>query len=226
MTRTVTVTGTGEIRVKPDIIRITFALTAKNMHSTDMRQQADAQLTALRQALQDGSVLPEQLRTSDYNVRTEYEHLPDENGNYRQVFSGYVCRHVLLLEMPLDMAKLAEILRAAENSLTEPELNIAFSVQNRNAAQAEALRAAAAQARCNAEALAEAAGIRLGQLISVSNRSSNADMISPTNYAMPRAKMSLADCGSVAAITPEDIRTEETAELVWEILDDAANAGT
>ena len=139
MNRTVTVTGTGEIRVKPDIIQISFALSAKNTHYTDMMQQADMQMTALRQAMQHCNIEPEQLKTSDYTVRTEYEHMPDENGNYRQVFSGYVCRHELLLELPLNMTKLAEILHAAENSLTEPEFHISFSVRDRHAAEAQAL---------------------------------------------------------------------------------------
>ncbi len=220
MQRTVTVTGTGEIRVKPDIIQISFVLSAKNTHYTDMMQQADVQLNALRTALQHCEIEPEQLKTSDYSVRTEYEHLPDENGNYRQVFSGFVCRHVMMLELPLNMAKLAEILRAVENSLTEPEFHIAFTVRDRHAVEADALKAAAEQARCNAEALAAAAGIRLGKLVSVSNRSGTPNLTSPTNYTMLRAKMSDAVCESAAAITPEDIRTEETAELVWEILEE------
>lgn len=221
MERTVTVTGTGEVRVKPDIIQISFVLNAKNTHYTDMMQQADTQLSALRQALQHCGIQPEQLKTSDYSVQTAYEHLPDENGNFRQVFSGYVCRQALLLEQPLNMMKLAEILRAAENSLTEPEFHISFSVRDRHAAEAQALKAAAEQARCNAEALAAAAGIRLGKLISVSNRSGSPDLVSPTNYTMMRAKIPVAACDAAAAITPEDIRTEETAELVWEILDAA-----
>ena len=219
MNRTVTVTGTGEIRVKPDIIRISFALSAKNTHYTDMMQQADMQMTALRQAMQHCDIEPEQLKTADYSVRTEYEHMPDENGNYRQVFSGYVCRHELLLELPLNMTKLAEILRAAENSLTEPEFHIAFSVRDCHAAEAQALKAAAEQARRNAEALAAAAGVRLGRLISVSNRSGTPNLVSPTNYTMMRAKMPAGACDAASAITPEDICTEETAELVWEILD-------
>lgn len=220
MERTVTVTGTGEVRVKPDIIQISFVLNAKNTHYTDMMQQADVQLSALRQALQHCDIEPEQLKTSDYSVQTAYEHLPDENGNYRQVFSGYVCRQVLLLELPLNMPKLSEILRAAENSLTEPEFHISFSVRDRHAAEAQALKAAAEQARCNAEALAAAAGIRLGRLISVSNRSGSPNLVSPTNYTMMRAKMQAAACDAAAAITPEDIRTEETAELVWEIAEE------
>ena len=222
MLRTVTVTGNGEIRVKPDIIQISFVLNAKNTHYTDMMEQADIQLNALRQAMLHCDIEPEQLKTSDYSVRTEYEHLPDENGNYRQVFSGYVCRHVLLLELPLDMQRFSKILRAAENSLTEPEFHISFTVRDRYAVQAKALQVAAEQARCNAEALAAATGIRLGRLISVSNRSGTPDMTAPTNYTMFRAKMSDAVCESAAAITPEDIRTEETAELVWEILDEEA----
>lgn len=219
MPRTIAVTGTGEIRVKPDIIQITFTLTAKNTHYSDMMQQADTQLSALQAAVSRSGIRAEQLKTTDYSVNTEYEHLADETGNYRQVFAGYVCRHTLLLELPLDMALLSGVLRAAEDSLTEPEFLITFTVRDRQKVQAQALKVAAEQARCNAEVLAAAAGVQLGQLLSISNHSTVQPMISPTNYTMLRAKMADGVCGAGAAITPEDICTQETAELIWEITD-------
>ena len=98
---------------------------------------------------------------------------------------------------------------------TAPELHIAFTVKDRYAAQAAALKAAAQQARNSAEALAAASGVRLGRLLSVTNRCSPELPLSPTNFTMMRAKT--ADMGT-AAITPEDIRTEETATFVWELL--------
>ena len=215
-TRTISVTGTGTASVQPDLMRLTFVLAAKHAQYSDMMQQADGQLAALQQALQGCGIAPEALKTADYQVTTEYSHQPDEHGNYRQVFEGYQCRHVLVIESAPDPARLSALLNAADQSGTAPELHIAFTVKDRYAAQAAALKAAAQQARNSAEALAEASGVRLGRLLSVTNRCSPEMPLSPTNFTMMRAKT--ADMGAAAAITPEDIRTEETATFVWELL--------
>ena len=212
MERTITVTGTGRLSLPPDTIQMHLTLTAKHPEYAAAMQEADRRFSALQTALGGAGIPAEQLRTEHYHVDTEYQHLPDENGNYRQVFTGYICRHTLMLELELDLKQLGRILSAAEQSGAEPEFGIAFTLRDQDAVHEKLLKLAAEQARRDAEILASAAGASLGSLVAVRYRD---DTPQP---AVGGVMLRAAKMCDAAAITPEKITSEESAGFVWELI--------
>lgn len=213
MERTVTVTGTGRLSLPPDTIELTFMLTAKDPDYSVMMQEAERRFAALKAAAEEAGISAEQLHTVYYNVDTDYQHLPDENGNYRQVFAGYVCRHSLLLEIGMDMELLGAVLSAAEQSGAEPELHFAFTLRDQDAVHEKLLKLAAENARRDAEILAVAAGAALGNLTAVRYRDSSMPQTECGSGMLLRA----AKMNDAASITPEQIHAEESAVFVWEL---------
>jgi len=215
MQKTIKVKGTGSVHVPPDTIEIRFTLQAKAENYEKTMQLAEEKRTALTAAVESAGCAEDALKTSDFRVNTDYEHEPDEHGNYRPVFKGFVCVHAFRLELPVDMKLLAAVLEAAERSDSEPEFSVSFTVKDRFAVQEQVLRAAAEQARRNAEILADASGAALGSLLEIYYEDSRNEPVSQTRCLMAagKASMSSADMN----ISPEDITVEETAVFVWEI---------
>ncbi|MBR6108026.1 MAG: SIMPL domain-containing protein [Oscillospiraceae bacterium] len=215
MAGTITVKGTGTVKVAPDTVTVSFTLTAKAMEYKDMMLLAEKKSHALHDAAAAVGLNPDDLKTGSCNINSNYEHLPDEHGNYRPVFSGYISTQTAVLELPLDLEKLGKVFAASEQSGAEPELSLSFTVRDRFALQERVLTDAAQKARRNAEILAKASGVSLGALKSVSYQDEPAEPRSMTRCMLGAAK-SEAMCDGIA-INPEDITAEETAVFVWEI---------
>ena len=90
------------------------------------------------------------IKTTDFNVRTEYENLKDRSGNYRRTFKYYVVSQKLKLEFPIDTKQLSLALTAISKSQTYPQLSISFAVKDATAINEEMLRSATANAKMKA----------------------------------------------------------------------------
>ena len=106
----VTVTGKGNISVKPDLIDLGLNILTKDKDCGNAMDKAGSALEELRSILESCGFERYDLKTSDFSVRTEYETVPDENGNYRNVFKGYCCTHALHVSFPMDTQRLADVL--------------------------------------------------------------------------------------------------------------------
>ncbi len=217
MSRTITVKGTGRISLKPDLTVVTMTLTSLNKDYDKSMAEAADRLSQLRAALVAIGFSGEDLKTTNFNVNTEYESQPDKNGRYRSVFKGYACRHGLKLEFGFDTKRLSAVLSAVAGCIAEPELNIRFTVKDREAAADELLRSAAGNARHKAEVLAAASGVRLTQLLAVNYDWADVNMYSRTEYAMDRKCMAMPAGGVDMSFTPEDVDLSDSAAFIWEI---------
>ena len=149
------------------------------------------------------------VKTTDFNVRTNYESVKDKSGNYKSVFKGYVCNHNLKVEFDFDTKTLARVLSAISESLAKPEFSISFTVKDPSAVK---------NAKEKAEILCLASGVKLGELVSIDYNWGEINLYSDTNYEVGDRFMAKAACLSNIDIQPDDIKTSDTATLVWEIL--------
>lgn len=218
MSRTITVKGTGKASVSPDLTVVTLTVCAADPDYAKAVNKASRMLDSLKEALAGVGMQEGDLKTGSFNVSTEYESVRDKNGNYTQKFKGYSCVHGLKLEFDFDSDKLADVLAAISGCLAEPQLNVAFTVRDRDAVCEEALRSAADNARKKAAILADASGVKLGKLIGIEYGIAEFALHSPTVYAMAD---NCAAKGAVRAarmtVNPEDVSVSDTATFVWEI---------
>lgn len=220
MERTITVRGTGKLSLAPDLITVTLTVRKKDkVYETAMTESARLQ-DELRGAIAAIGFDREDLKTVSFDVRTEYESMRDQNGQYRQVFAGYVCEHQLKLEFDFNTERLSEVLTAVSRCVAEPELYISFSIKDKEKASDALLASAAKNARAKAELLAEASGVELGVLLSVVYDWMDISFVSPTRYAAGAPKMRgamEAECSMDMGITPENVSLSDSATFIWEI---------
>lgn len=220
MDRNITVKGVGRLSVSPDTIEISLTLRSKDKDYAAAMEASSKQLGALGDAAAALGFNREELKTTSFNVRTEYESMRDANGVFRQVFAGYVCEHMLVLRFPFDTEKLSLVLTAFSNCLAEPELYVSFTVKDREALKDGLLASAAKDARRIAELLAEASGAQLGQLVKIEHGAADHDFVSPTRFTT-NAKMAMRGEGAAVMmdnISAEDIKLTEEALFMWELV--------
>lgn len=215
MARTITVKGIGKASAKPDYVVLSMTLESRHSDYDKAMDMAADHIRQLNETLccigfEKGSV-----KTTNFNVHTDYDRAKDCNGNYRSVFRGYEVTHNLKLAFDFDMDRLSQALSATAGCLSHPQLSVAFTVKDSTAINEAMLRSATANARRKAEILCESAGVTMGELIAIDYSWGELDIYSHTRYdccedAMPLMAKSID-------IDPDDISVSDTATFVWEI---------
>ena len=100
--RTIRVTGKGQIKVKPDMTRITMALDGLFKDYGETLRHSSEETEVLKDVLSGFGFERADLKTFNFRVDTEYESYKDRDGSYKQRFSGYRFRHMLKVEFPSD----------------------------------------------------------------------------------------------------------------------------
>ena len=218
MTKTITVKGVGNVSVKPDLIVVSMKLATEDIEYEKTMELAAKRISLIKDSLEKIGFEKNSVKTTDFKVRTNYESVKDKNGNYKSVFKGYVCNHSLKVEFDFDTKMLARVLSAISESLAKPEFSISFTVKDPSAVNSELLKSAVKNAKEKAEILCSASGVKLGELVSIDYNWGEINLYSDTNYEVGDRFMAKAACLSNIDIQPDDIKTSDTATLVWEIL--------
>lgn len=221
MQRTITVKGIGKASARPDLIVISMSLETRDRQYDEAMNLAAENNQKLTDAFVAIGFKKEDVKTTSFNVRTEYQSVKDRNGNYRQEFIGFLVSHSLKIEFALDVPRLSAVLSAAVACRSNPQIGIAFTVKNATALNEEMLRSATANAKRKAEILCEAAGVSLGGLISIDYNWGELDIRSDTRYSMADECFAAPMEAKSIEIEPDDIDVSDTATFVWEIKQEA-----
>lgn len=218
MPRTITVKGMGRVTTSPDYVVISMSLTAQENDYEETMELAAKKIEYLNASLEEIGFEKKSVKTTNFNVRTDYERVKDRNGNYKSVFNGYICSHRLKVEFDFDTKRLAQTLYAISKCLAEPEISISFTVKDPSAVNKELLKSATINAKEKAQILCEASGVELGQLLTIDYNWGELNIVSHTDYMLEDRCMAMPVGGlAEMEIEPDDIDVSDTATFVWEI---------
>jgi len=217
--RTIRVTGKGQIKVRPDMTRITMSLEGLYEDYSETLRLSSQDTETLKDILSGFGFERSDLKTLNFSVDTEYESYKDRDGSYKQRFTGYRYRHMLKVEFDSDNERLGKILYALANGKVRPEFRISYTVKDPEATKNTLLGKAVKDAREKASVLTEAAGIGLKDIQSIDYswgeidfeyRPMDGGILAERCMAEPTAAYSLN-------IEPDDIEVSDTVTVVWEI---------
>ena len=216
--KTITVKGVGNVSVKPDYIVLSMALETRNRDYETAMREAASRIDQINESLSAIGFEKESVKTTDFNVRTDYESKKDRNGNYYRVFNGYVVSHRLKVSFDFDTKVLSKALGTIASCIAEPELSISFTVKEPSEVNEALLKSATINAKKKAEILCEASGAKLGELVNIDYNWGELNIYSRTSYDMGM------DCLKACApapcsidIEPDDIDATDTVTFVWQI---------
>ncbi|HQR25082.1 MAG TPA: SIMPL domain-containing protein [Steroidobacteraceae bacterium] len=188
--RTVSVSGQGEVSAQPDMARVTLGVEARRPTLSDARSRVTATVDRVLALTRDLKIDPKYVNATRLQVQPEYRW--NETDRTRVLLGYVVSRQVEIELRDLDQlgALLERAVSAGANQVGDPSLDST----KRKDLERQAMALAVQDARLNAEALAQAAGVRLGAV-----RALNASGSSPP---MPMYRMA-AVAADAAAPPPE-----------------------
>lgn len=220
MERIIRVTGRGKIAVKPDTIRLNITLEDQRETYEETLKQSTMQTETLKDCFQTLDFDRSDLKTTYFNVNTEYESYQDKNKNWKQRFMGYKFTHRFKIDFPSDNEKLGKILYALAHCSVHPEFTISYTVKDIEACKNKLLGQAVADSKQKAEILATAAGTKLGLVTTIDYSWGEMEIISRPMNKMMEPCMMMEDCAAVGYdmdIEPNDIDVTDTVTVVWEL---------
>ena len=199
--RTIRVTGKGQIKVKPDMTRITMTLTGVFKEYGETLRHSSEDTEALKDVLSAFGFERSDLKTLSFRVDTEYESYRDKNNDYKRRFVGYRFNHVLKVEFESDNDRLGKILYALANG------------------KVLLLGKAVADAKKKAAVLTQAGGVKLKDIQSIdySWGEINFEYKPMGDLMMDCCELPMTEKAYDLDIEPNDIDVSDTVTVVWEI---------
>ena len=220
MDRLLKVTGKGKISVKPDTIRILITQTAiKKKYEDAVRESADAK-AEITDGLAKLGFDKKDLKTLHFDVNTEYEGYEAKDHSWKQRLVGYRYTHRMKLEFPSDNERLGRVLTLLASCGGAPEFTIQYTIADQEKAKNGLLAKAVEDSRAKAEVLSAAAGVKLGEIVTIDYSWGEGDIVSPPmrNMALRECKASGAmDNGIAFDIEADDIDITDTVTVVWSL---------
>lgn len=218
--KTITIKGVGKASVKPDLIVVTMRLETEDKEYDKAMKLAGDKIEILNRSLENIGFEKKSVKTTNFNVRTNYENVKTLGGSYKNVLKGYICTHNLKIKFDFDTNLLSKVLLAVSQCLAKPEFFISFTVKDKTAVSQQLLKSVAENAKQKAEVLCDASGVKLGELVNIDYNWGEINVYSNTNYRVDGAVMLKASASPAnIEIEPEDINVNDTATFVWEIKD-------
>ncbi len=165
--RTIRVTGEGLVTAQPDVAVVSIGVEAFAPSASAATADATRRMRAALDALSKEGIPPRDIRTSRYDVAVErswHDGKPGPVSGYRVSNSAEV--------RVRDLARLGAILEAVTNAGSNVIGALQLDREDRSPEQLRALALAYASARAKGDALAKAAGVELGPVVSVQEGSS------------------------------------------------------
>lgn len=211
--RTITVKGIGSVSTRPDYVQVLLELDTLDKNYEIAMGYAAEKIDRLNRYLARVGFGTDSIKTTKFEIETDYSSQKDGCGNYHRVFNGYRVRHNLKLGFDFDTERLSHALTQISICGIEAKIWIRFTVKEPSTISERLLASAAENARRTAEILCTASGAKLGDLQQINYNWVELDIYSHTEYGVQE----VCSCKSIE-FTPDDIETTDTASFIWEII--------
>lgn len=163
----ISVSGEGDASIAPDMAHLTLAVV-RNAETAEKALGANsAAMKEVIAALKAGGIGDRDLQTSDFSIYPQYRHHEPKNGVVKPPeIIGYEVSNTLSLKVR-DLTKLGAIIDQSVKLGVNQGGQISFSNDDPEGAMTEARKSAMAKAMAKARTLTEAAGVKLGRVLTI-----------------------------------------------------------
>lgn len=161
--RAVAVSGTGMVKAKPDMARISTGVVSEGESAKEALDKNNAAMSKVTEELKTQGVAAKDIQTMNFSVHPKYQHF--ENGKPPAIIGYRVVNSVRIAVRDLDALGpiLDKVVELGSNQIGGIEFSIAESEPLKNDARKKAI----ANARAKAELYAKEAGTGLGEILSI-----------------------------------------------------------
>ena len=213
--RTISVSGSGTVDATPDIAHLTLAVQRRDANMQVARDATIKVSKAFLALCTKLGIKENKIRTSGLTIQPEYRW--DEKQN-QQIFTGYFVQRQLQVEIN-DLDKLGDVIEGAidagVNEVSPPQLDSSKAKDlNR-----DALAAATADAKANAERIATTLGVKLGPVRTVvAGGSSPPPPMPMMEKRVFATAMADSSAGQAANYVPGEISFEGRVDATFDVV--------
>jgi uncharacterized protein YggE len=157
----VVTTGEGVVKRAPDRAWVTIAAESRARTPQDAQRANAEAMRTVTERLKAAEIPAEAIQTTLFDLQPEFDY-----ANGKQTLRGYVARNQVQVKVDA-LSKLGEILASAVAGGATNVSGVRFDLQDRDAAEREALRAAVADARKRADAAARGANMTVDRVVRI-----------------------------------------------------------
>ncbi|EEW24207.1 SIMPL domain-containing protein [Rhodobacter ferrooxidans] len=204
-TATITVSGEGRVDSRPDMASISLGVTTQGMTAAEAMTANSAQLAKVLDNLRAAGIADRDLQTTGLSLNPNWQ--SDSSGNNSRIV-GYIASNMLNVRVRA-LDGLGQVLDVAVQDGANTLNGVSFGLSKPEPALDEARKLAVADALHRATLLTEAAGTKLGRVISITEGG---------GYYAP-APMFKADSAMAAAVpvAEGEVTTSISVTIAWEI---------
>jgi uncharacterized protein len=221
--RTLFVSATGELSVKPDVAIITFDSQSQHKSATEAYKLNQAKMRAILSAIKsDGLNLDtKDMQTRGLSLQPVYIYSKQEQ---KQVFAHYKVEQELEVKIR-DMDKVSNVLDAAVFAGSGVK-NVNFTVENMNDAKEKASKLAYQLIKKKAESIAISTEIKLGKPITINDHGGSLTTSSfhqPRHMNMRMKSEAMAfdesmPVGGTSTIESGEIKISHAIDITYELI--------
>lgn len=202
----IAVTGTGNSLVPADVAVISMGVMERDPDVLTAQAKVNEKIAAIRSALIEQGVQEEDINTDFINIYAIYDYRDD-----RELLTGYNVSSNLAVRVT-EMDKVGGMIDAAFGAGANTLNGISFSATDTSVAKAEALKIAVADAKAKAEVLADAAGLKIIGIETISENGTYSYERGPMNFV---AKESAAADTAGTVVQAAKLNVEATVSITF-----------
>jgi uncharacterized protein YggE len=162
-TRTLSVSGSAQASLNPDIAYINIGVHSENADAKEAVASNNATTQAVANALKAAGVEEKDIHTVNFSIYPQDEYSPEG----QKIGTKYMVDNTVYVTLR-DLAKIGDVLGEAVNAGANSINGIQFDIADKTPYLSEARTAAVDNAYLQAQELAKAAGVELGSVQSIS----------------------------------------------------------
>lgn len=206
--RRMTLTGTGEVFVAPDMATINLGVSSFHKQASQAMAMNTQSMAKVFNALKGAEIASRDIQTSSLSLNPQWDRRSNSNNQPRII--GYNAQNTVTVRVR-DLSKVGPVLDLLTKLGANRINNISFGIQKPRPHQDEARKRAVKDARIKAELYVQAAGVELGQIISINE---NGGVQRP----QPMARMEMAVMASDAVpIAEGELGIRSNITIVYEL---------
>ncbi len=212
-TSTISLSGTGSVSVAPDMAIVSFGVVKEAKTARNALDANNKAMASIFKAMEDNGIEKKDLQTSGFNIQPRYFY-PKRKSDGQQPppqITGYLVSNNLTIRIR-DIEKAGSILDLSVTLGINTGGNIQFTNSDTSAVLKEARTKAVKAAIEKAQTLAEAANVKLGAILNISE---NTNRPRPVAIAQARS-LSVQEDASVPIASGEN-SYQVIVQMSWEI---------
>ena len=208
----ITVTGEGHSAIAPDMAIVTLAVVKQEKAAQDALDQNNKAMGAVLATLKESGIAERDLQTSGFSIQPQYVYPGDKDGQSQPpTLAGYQVNNGLTVRVR-DLSKLGTLLDQVVKLGINQGGDIQFTNDKTDTVLQEARKNAVADAAAKAKTLTDAAGVKLGRVVSINE---GAIMAPPQPYM--RQAMAKSSADSAVPVASGENTYNASVSITYEI---------